>query len=117
MKGKGPRPGARRLGSNPRSGRNNADEHFSEMVGSSDFWIYLAPDTPLKGYDELRKEVEAHGCTIRPATDAPVNMGPYYMVMKIKPREDALVPVDLLKLAHRWAHQHDFLHSFFKPTR
>ena len=109
-------PAARRLGSNPRSGRSNADEHFPEMVGSSDFWIYLAQDTELKGYDELRKQVEAAGCTIRFAYDAPVNMGPAYQVVKISPREEALVPTELLKLAHRWAHNHDFLHSFFKPT-
>src|SRR5262245_44427095 len=109
-------PTPRPMGSNPASGRNNADEHYQELVGSSGFWIYLTPKIKVVGLERLKKQVEESGCTIDFALDAPVNLGPAYQQLKIWPVHVQLIPEDLLKQAHRWAHRHDFLHSFFKPT-
>ena len=106
----------RRIGSNPPGGGSNADEHFHELVGSSSFWIYLTPNTRLKGYEQFRRQVESSGCTIDLANDAPINLGGDYPAIKIAARDETLVPVDVLKLAHRWAHRNDLLHSFFKPA-
>jgi hypothetical protein len=114
-----PKPLPRRLGSNPPSGRNNADEHFHELVGSNGLWIYLPPNTPLlglPGYDRLREDVAARDCSIGVALDAPVDLGMAYVQLKIAARGEPLIPEELLRLAHRWAHSHDFLHSFFKPA-
>jgi hypothetical protein len=104
------------MGSNPPSGGSNADEHFHEVVGSSGFWIYLTPNAPLTGYDRLQKQLKARGCTMSIAADAPVDLGEAYSQLKIASRREPLIPEDVLKLAHRWAHDRDFLHSFFKPT-
>lgn len=106
---------ARRKGSNPVLGGSNADEHFHELVGSSGLWIYLTQNKRLKGYDELKRQVEARGCIIGLADDAPVNPGRNYQALKIANASGALLPTDVLKQAHRWAHRHNFLHSFFKP--
>jgi len=116
MQRPGPNRAARRKGSNPRLGGPNADDHFQELVGSSGFWIYLTPNKRLKGYDEFRQQVEAQGCTIGIADDAPVDPGKGYQALKIAPETQTLLPVEVLRLAHRWAHRHNFLHSFFKPS-
>jgi hypothetical protein len=104
------------MGSNPASGRSNANEHFHEMVGSSGFWIYLTPNIPLTGYDRLREQLEARDCLITVAADAPVDLGANYPQLKVVSRTETLIPEDVLKLVHRWAHGRDFLHSFFKPA-
>jgi hypothetical protein len=105
----------RRRGSNPVFGGSNADDHVHELAGSSRLWIYLIPNKRLKGYEELKHRVEASGCTIGPADDAPVAPGGSYEVVRIAAAPGALLPSDVLKQAHRWAHRHNFLHSFFKP--
>lgn len=105
----------RRRGSNPVLGGSNADEHFYELAGSSSLWIYLTHNKRLKGYDELKRQAEASGCTIGLADDAPVNPGRSYQALKIAAAPGALLPAEVLKQAHRWAHRHNFLHSFFKP--
>jgi hypothetical protein len=106
----------RRRGSNPAVGGSNADDHVQELVGSSAFWIYLTRNKRLKGYDELKRQVEANGCAMGMANDAPVNPGGSYETVKIAAPAGTLLPIDVLKQAHRWAHRHNFLHSFFKPT-
>ncbi|HZT05662.1 MAG TPA: hypothetical protein VFC51_01410 [Chloroflexota bacterium] len=116
MQRPGPNRAARRRGSNPRVGGPNADDHFHELIGSNSFWIYLTPNKRLKGFETLQEQVESHGCSIGFADDAPVDAGKGYQALKIAARGDLLLPVDVLKLAHRWAHRHNFLHSFFKPT-
>lgn len=105
----------RRRGSNPAFGGSNADEHFHELAGSSGLWIYLTHNKRLKGYDELKRQVEASGCTIGLADDAPINAGRSYEALRIATASGALLPDEVLRQAHRWAHRHNFLHSFFKP--
>jgi hypothetical protein len=116
MQGIGANRAARRRGSNPQLGGSNADDHLHELAGSSGFWIYLTPNKRLKGYDELQRQVEALGCTIGLANDAPVNPGKGYQALKIASETQTLLPPEVLRLAHRWAHRHNFLHSFFKPA-
>ena len=105
----------RRRGSNPAVGGPNADDHVHDLFGSSRLWIYLLPNKRLKNYDELKQRVEAAGCTIGLADDAPVDPGGSYQALKIAASPGGLLPDDLLKQAHRWAHRHNFLHSFYKP--
>ena len=107
---------ARRRGANPAFGGSNADEHVQELAGSSSLWIYLTHNRRLKGYDELKRQVEASGCMIGLADDAPVNPGRSYQALNIAAAPGSLLPAEVLKQAHRWAHRHNFLHSFFKPT-
>jgi hypothetical protein len=106
---------ARRRGSNPAFGTSNADEHADELVGSSRLWIYLPPNKRLKGYDELKRRVEASGCTMGLADDAPIDPGNGYHALQIAAAQGTVLPGEVLKQAHRWAHRHNFLHSFFKP--
>jgi hypothetical protein len=105
----------RRKGSNPASGGSNADEHFHELAGSTSLWVYLTPNKRLKGYDELKRQVEAAGCLIGLADDAPIAAGRSYQALKIAAGPGGLLPAEVLRQAHRWAHRHNFLHSFFKP--
>lgn len=49
------------------------------------------------------------------ATDAPVDVGKGFQQLKIGARPGTLLPPEVLQEAHRWAHRHNFLHSFFKP--
>jgi hypothetical protein len=107
---------ARRRGSNPKFGGPNPDDHFYELVGSNGFWIYLPPNKRPKGYEVLQQQVEARGCTIAFADDAPVNPGKAYRALKIANATGTGLPAELLKEAHRWAHRNNFLHSFFKPS-
>jgi hypothetical protein len=106
---------ARRRGSNPAIGGSSADDHVHELAGSSRLWIYLTPNKRLKGYEELKRRVEAFGGTMGPADDAPIAPGKSYEALKIAAAPGTILPDDLLKEAHRWAHRHNFLHSFFKP--
>lgn len=106
---------ARRRGSNPRFGGPNADEHLQDLAGSSALWIYLTKNLRLKGAEELKRLVESQGCEIGFADDAPVNPGKGYQQLKIVAPAGALLPVGVLKEAHRWAHRLNLLHSFYKP--
>jgi hypothetical protein len=106
---------ARRRGSNPAFGGSNADDHVHELAGSSCLWIYLTPNKRLKGYDELKRQVEASGCTIGPADDAPVAPGRSYQAIRIASAPGTILPGEVLRQVHRWAHRHNFLHSFYKP--
>ena len=106
---------ARRKGSNPASGGSNADDHLSDLVGSNAIWIYLTPNKRLKGFDDLQQLVESRGYLIGIATDAPVDLGKGYKQLKIGTGGASPLPTDIVREAHRWAHRHNFLHSFFKP--
>jgi hypothetical protein len=96
-------------------GGGNGDDHFEDMLGSRDLFIYLAPNRKLKGYAELKAYLEQQGCQLQPANNAPLLPGKGYQAIKITlPGE--LIPNLALRKAHRWAHQRNFLHSFFKPS-
>jgi hypothetical protein len=106
---------ARRRGSNPSQGGSNADDHVQDLAGSSALWIYLRPNLRMKGAEELKALVESRGCAIGFADDAPVNPGKGFQQLKIVAPGGTLLPPDVVKEAHRWAHRLNLLHSFFKP--
>ena len=95
-------------------GGGNGDDHFDELMGSRDLTIYLAPNKKLKGYADLKTFVEGQGCQIGLVTGDRLLPGPAYKALKITPH-DGLIPEAVLRRAHRWAHQRNYLHSFFKP--
>ena len=89
-------------------------EHFDEVSGASEFFIYVTPNMQTKGYDSLKKQLEDIGCTVEFPAIAPLSPGPRHQAIKITHVGDG-IPVKGLKRAHTWAHTHSFLHSFFKP--
>ena len=99
------------------SGRGNGNDHFEDLIGSTEFYIYqiyqpgsLAP----RGFDSFKAFLEAQGCEARFTTDTPVELGNEYEALRIT-YKGAQIPVPVLKRAHAWAHQRNLLHSFFRP--
>ena len=101
------------------SGRGTAiaDEHFFEMAGSRDFYVYVAPRTKAKGYDALKASMLAQGYAVSVADDAPMLPAKGYKAVKITTTTSDTITDDALRQAHRWAHQRNYLHSFFKPYK
>ena len=95
-------------------GTQIADAHFHEVEGSRDFYIYVPPKAKVKGYNELKTFLEGQGCQVNVSENAPMLPGKGYKAIKITTSERTLSEL-VLRRAHRWAHQRDFLHSFFKP--
>ena len=94
-----------------------ADEHFFEMAGSRDFYVYVAPRTKAKGYDALKASMLAQGYAVSVADDAPMLPAKGYKAVKITTTTTDTIADDALRQAHRWAHQRNYLHSFFKPYK
>ena len=99
------------------SGKGNeiADEHFHEVAGSRDFYIYVTPNRKAKGYEALRDWLRQTGCVVSVSDDAPLLPAKGYKAIKVTTAEPTLSD-EALRRAHRWAHQRNFLHSFFKPA-
>ena len=95
-------------------GGGNGDDHVDELTGSRDLTIYLTPNRRLKGYAELKAFVEARGCRIGQVEGDRLLPGKEYTAVKVS-CADGLIPEAVLRRAHRWAHQRNYLHSFFKP--
>jgi hypothetical protein len=95
------------------AGESVASEHFQEMVGSSELYIYRHPNRKIKGYEALKLLLEAEGCEVIHLTDAPSPVGQRFETIRItnKGRE---IPVPLLRRSHNWAHQRNLLHMFYK---
>ena len=106
-------PGFHRKARRQRMG-GNGSEHFDEVDGASEFFIYVAPNMPTKGYDGLKSFLNGLGCEVEFPAVAPLSPGPRHQAVKIT-NSDELIPSAGLKRAHAWAHTHSFLHSFFKP--
>ena len=73
------------------------------------------PEQAAEGIRRLAQLVESRGYLIGLATDAPVALGQGYKQLKIGTGGASPLPTDIVREAHRWAHRHNFLHSFFKP--
>ena len=91
-----------------------ADAHFDEVAGSRDFYIYVPPKAKVKGYEELKSFLLAEGCQVQVTENAPMMPGKGYKAIKVTIGAP-VIPDPVLRRTHRWAHQRDFLHSFFKP--
>ena len=94
-----------------------ADEHFFEMAGSRDFYVYVTPRTKAKGYDALKAAMLAQGYAVSVADEAPMLPAKGYRAVKITTTTTETIADEALRQAHRWAHQRNYLHSFFKPYK
>lgn len=97
-------------------GTEIADAHFHEMVGSRDLYIYVPPKAKVKGYEEVKASLQSAGCEVQVSDNAPMLPGKGYRAVKVT-TSGPPIPDEVLRRAHRWAHQRDFLHSFFKPLK
>ena len=98
------------------SGGGTGDDHVDEVLGSSEFFVYLTPNKQAKGYQGLKDYLEAMGCQVLyPADSEHRPPGLRYDGVKITNRGEVIPPAGL-KRAHRWAHQRNFLHTFFRPV-
>lgn len=95
-------------------GRGTGEDHLDAMFGSIDLYIYQTPNSRRKGFESLRSYLEAQGCEVFFTADAPPGLS-RYQTIRITYKSAEEIPDSVLKRAHRWAHQRNYLHSFFKP--
>ncbi len=96
------------------SGTFVASEHFDEVLGSSEFYIYMTPNKKPKGLDGLKNSLDAEGCETGLTNESPVRMDERYETLRIT-RQGEVIPDSPLRRAHKWAHKRNYLHSFFRP--
>ena len=90
-----------------------ASEHFDELIGSTELYIYRHPNRKIKGYEALKLHAESQGCEIIHIADASTPVGRGYETIRITNKGDQ-IPIAILKRAHNWAHQRNLLHMFYK---
>ena len=95
-------------------GRGTGEDHVDAMFGSTELYIYQTPNSRRKGFESLKSYLEAEGCEVIFTADAPPELS-RYEAMRISHKGAEEIPVPVLKRAHSWAHQRNYLHSFFKP--
>ena len=95
-------------------GRGNGNDHVEEMMGSTELYIYQTPHRKVKGYDSLKVYLESEGCEVIFTADAPPELS-NYEALRISNRSGEKIPDAVVKRAHSWAHNRNFLHSFFRP--
>ena len=100
-------------------GRGNGNDHFDELVGSTEFYVYQTPGRRVKGFDSLKLYAEAEGCELLYTAEAPPELSDHETLRITNQggpgRRAEPIPDAVLKRAHSWAHRNNFLHSFFKP--
>jgi hypothetical protein len=97
-------------------GADVADEHVHEMLGSRDLWVYVTPKSKPKGYEDLKTYLLEQGCAVDVSNTAPMLPAKGYKAIKVT-RSGEILTDDVIRRAHRWAHQRNYLHSFFKPYK
>ena len=95
-------------------GRGTGDDHVDSLFGITELFIYQTPNSRPKGYETLKIYLEAQGCEILFTADAPPELS-NYETMRITFKGAQPIPNQVVSRAHRWAHQRNYLHSFFKP--
>ena len=95
-------------------GRGNGNDHIDELIGSTELYIYQTPNRPVNGYEGLRLYIESEGCEVIFTADAPPELSDYE-TMRITHKQGKKIPDAVVKRAHSWAHNRNFLHSFFRP--
>ncbi|MBL76248.1 MAG: hypothetical protein CL763_04945 [Chloroflexi bacterium] len=95
-------------------GKEIADEHFHEVAGSKDFYVYVTPNRKAKGFEQLRDWLRSQGYLVNVSDQAPLLPAKGYKAIKVTTSEPTLSD-EAVKRTHRWAHERNFLHSFFKP--
>ena len=95
-------------------GRGNGNDHFDELIGATELYIYQTPNRRAKGFETLKLYLEANDCELIYTTDVPPELRQYETVRITHKRGEA-IPNPALRRSHSWAHGRNFLHSFFKP--
>ncbi len=95
-------------------GRGTGSDHVEEMFGATELYIYQTPNSRPKGYQTLKTYLEAQGCEVILTAEKPPELSRHEAV-RITHKEGEPIPTPALKRSHSWAHQRNFLHSFFKP--
>ena len=98
------------------AGQDIASEHFDEMIGSTELYIYRHPNRKIRGYEALQQYLDSQGCEVVHATDSPNPVGHQYQTIRISNKGNE-IPIPLLKRAHNWAHQRNLLHMFYKKRQ
>ena len=96
-------------------GQDTADDHFGEMIGSHELFVYRQRSAKIKGYEALKSFLESHGCQVVRTSDAPNPVGQGVETIRIT-YNGQQIPVPHLRRAHQWAHQRNLLHLFHKKT-
>jgi hypothetical protein len=96
------------------AGRGNGNDHFEDLLGSTEFYIYQPGSQKPKGYESLKLFLDSQGCEVIFTADTPAELGNEYEALRITYKGKD-IPVPVLKRAHTWAHQRNLLHSFFRP--
>ena len=95
-------------------GRGTGDDHVDSLFGSTELSIYQTPNTKPKGYETLKAYLEAQDCEIVFTHESPPELS-RHETLRITHRKAEPIPNAVVKRAHRWAHQRNYLHSFFRP--
>lgn len=95
-------------------GRGNGNDHVEDLYGCTELYVYQTPNKRVTGYESLKLFLESEGCEALFTADAPPELNGYE-TLRITQRQGQPIPAAVVKRAHSWAHQRNFLHSFFKP--
>jgi len=99
------------------SHRGTGDNHLFELEGADRLTLFVAPYAKMKGYRDLKAQLEELGCQVAYPSTSPVVLrelpAPRYTAVNIE--APGGIPAEALRRAHRWAHKRDLLHSFFRP--
>ena len=96
------------------SGTDFADEHFEEILGSTEFCVFVTPNKKTNGLDGLTRFLESDGSSVEYPSHSEQSPGDRYKVIKIT-KQGTEISRPSLRRAHNWAHRRNFLHSFFRP--
>jgi hypothetical protein len=95
-------------------GRGTGDDHVDSLYGITELSIYQTPNTKPKGYEGLKAFLEAQDCEIVYTNDAPPELS-RHETLRITHSKAEPIPIAVVTRAHRWAHNRNYLHSFFRP--
>ena len=95
-------------------GRGTGDDHVDGLFGSVELSIYQTPNTRPKGFETLKAFVEAQDCELVFTHESPPELS-RHETLRITNNKDEPIPLAVVKRAHRWAPQRNYLHSFFRP--
>ena len=95
-------------------GRGNGNDHFDELIGSTELVVYQTPNKKPKGFESLKTFLAASECELLFTLDVPPELK-NYEAFRITYKAGQTIPDGVLRRCHAWAHGRNFLHSFFKP--
>ena len=90
-----------------------ASEHFEDLIGSTEFYIYRNPNSKIKGYEALKLFTESQECEVLYIAAGPTPAGRGFETIRIT-NKGSQIPIEVLKRAHNWTHRRNLLHLFYK---